>query len=174
MLSASSSHLEYTRSSQHSETVKREPIPWPVSGKAGALDACTKSFPPQGEDEVWDFSPSLSGLCWVEGLTASAYMLFKPPSLFSEVPNLGSFPGSTQVQARQKPVRKSTQKSGHWMSGPVLLFPSEGESYDAVLEGGSTVRELVLPALCGLFHAHLVCRNLSVGFWICPKGNLSL
>lgn len=36
------------------------------------------------------------------------------------------------------------------------------------------VRELVLPALCGLFHAHLVCRSLSVGFWICPKGNLSL
>lgn len=60
------------------------------------------------------------------------------------------------------------------MSGPVLLFPSQGESYDAVLEGGSMVRELVLPALCGLFHPHLVCRSLSIGFGICPTGNLSL
>lgn len=91
MLSASSSHLESNRSCQSSETVKREPIPWTVSGKAGALETCTNSFPPQGEDEVWDFSPSRSGLCWVEGLTASTYMLFKPPSLFSEVPNLGSY-----------------------------------------------------------------------------------
>lgn len=56
---------------------------------------------------------------------ANAYLLFKSPSLLSEVLNLGSFPGSTQMQ---KPVRQPPQKSEHWMSGPVPSFPSQEES----------------------------------------------
>ena len=52
-----------------------------------------------------------------------------PPSIFSEILNLGPFPVSAQIQTRQKPVPwKSSTKVRTLESGPVLFFPFQGES----------------------------------------------
>lgn len=63
------------------------------------------------------------------GAMTSAYMPFMPPSTFSEILNLGSFPVSAQIQTRQKPAPwKSFTKVRTLESGPVLFFPFQGES----------------------------------------------
>lgn len=63
------------------------------------------------------------------GAMASIYMLFKPPFLFSEVPIMGSFLVSTEIQARQKPVPWATPQKIRildiWSSSFFLSLPRE-------------------------------------------------
>lgn len=123
--SAASRHLEHTRSCQHSET---EPIPWAATGKFGILDTWPNSFPPTEKMGSGVFH-SLA-LCWARGeAMASAYMLVRPPFLFSEVLNLGDFLLVLRLrQGRNQPLEQPPQTSEHWTSGPVPFLPSQGES----------------------------------------------
>lgn len=119
---------------------------------------------------------------------AGVYMLFKPPSLFSDVPNVGSFPVSSQNQARQKHVPcadpRKIETLDMWSSA-VLSFPGKiwglGVSFllhDAVLATGGVRTQIIVRGCLGLshqlscawFHACPGCRSLSVGFWICHNG----
>lgn len=117
---------------------------------------------------------------------ARTYILFKLPSLFSEIPNVESFFESTQIQARQKPVGQPLQKIRTldvW-SSPFISFQRRirelgvfSQLDNAVLKGEIMVRKCLsfsYQFCCGWFHAHLGCRSLLTGFWISPKGNLSL
>lgn len=102
---------------------------------------------------------------------------------------MGSFPVSTQNQAKQKLVPWATpEKSEHWAYGPVLAFPCQGKSGGWVfpfhcmmlcweLRGVRREEIMVRECLgfsyqlrCIWFHACPGCRSLSVGFWICHSG----
>ena len=140
--SAASRHLEHTRFCQHSET---EPIPWAATGKFGRLDTWPNSFPPQGEDGIWGFSPSCSVLSRGRGygkcLHASQATIFVLRGSES-----GSFPVSAQIQTREKPaprVASTNIRTLDIWSSPFPPFPGRiwelgicSQSCDAVLGEG--------------------------------------
>lgn len=107
------------------------------------------------------------------GAMASAYMLLMPPSIFSEILNLGSCLVSAQIQTRQKPVPwKSSTKIRTLVSGPVFPFQGESGSWASSLNhvilcwgwGGIIVREHLnfsYQLWCGWFPTHPRCSSLS-------------